>query len=398
MSEHDEDLELAALQRQLDDAFETTRPRSGFEDELWLRMQQSRPAARRIRDALAGFIQAVREVPAVPAASVALILVVALVLGLLLRNVHFGGGGASTSAGVPAFRGADLAAGAFGQLPSPVFDSGTKAVTTGPGVSPPGSAEYAGPGQITWAGNYSGPSAAPVFRYQEPTSATADQFASSLGAVLRGRPAGFLGSYTGSGYTLNVRGTVQSFPPSPASFIFASLAAPPVQAAGASEADVAAIFLAQHNLTPQWSYTVSVDRTGDPVRVVYERQFEIPGFGLAYLVGPTGARYGIEVDISSNRPVSTNGVLPVNLDSAPYGLASPDVAIRTALTAPNAGTVTPPPSVVLTQVELVYVLVPAGSQSYYEPAYLFSGKVQLNGVTYSKHVLAPAVDPSQRKP
>ena len=39
----DEDLELQALQRQLDDAFQTTRPRAAFEDELWLRM---RPAAR----------------------------------------------------------------------------------------------------------------------------------------------------------------------------------------------------------------------------------------------------------------------------------------------------------------------------------------------------------------
>ena len=44
MSEQEDDLELAALQRQLDDAFETTRPRTGFEDELWTRMQAHRPA------------------------------------------------------------------------------------------------------------------------------------------------------------------------------------------------------------------------------------------------------------------------------------------------------------------------------------------------------------------
>ena len=51
MSDQDEDLELAALQRQLDDAFETTRPRAAFEDELWSRMQARRPAGTRLRDA-----------------------------------------------------------------------------------------------------------------------------------------------------------------------------------------------------------------------------------------------------------------------------------------------------------------------------------------------------------
>ena len=46
MSENGQELELQALERQLDDAFETTRPRPGFEDELWLRMQSARPAPR----------------------------------------------------------------------------------------------------------------------------------------------------------------------------------------------------------------------------------------------------------------------------------------------------------------------------------------------------------------
>ena len=51
-----EDLELQALQRQLDDAFETTRPRPGFEDELWTRMQARRPVGTRLRDAWMGLI------------------------------------------------------------------------------------------------------------------------------------------------------------------------------------------------------------------------------------------------------------------------------------------------------------------------------------------------------
>src|ERR1700681_541994 len=77
-----EDLELDALQRQLDDAVETTPPRAGFEDELWTRMQAHRPVASRLRDAWLGLIQSIREVPAVPMAAVAALLVVIIGAGL----------------------------------------------------------------------------------------------------------------------------------------------------------------------------------------------------------------------------------------------------------------------------------------------------------------------------
>jgi hypothetical protein len=46
----------------------------------------------------------------------------------------------------------------------------------------------------------------------------------------------------------------------------------------------------------------------------------------------------------------------------------------------------------------VYVLVPAGDHSFYEPAILFSGSYTVNGQTLVKRVLVPAVDPSQRTP
>src|SRR5438552_4587236 len=98
MSEPEEELELQALQRQLDDAFETTRPRTGFEDELWLRMQASRPARSRFRDALSGFLQGIREVPGVPAGVVAVLLVVVVgVCTVGLRRVGGGGGRARSS-------------------------------------------------------------------------------------------------------------------------------------------------------------------------------------------------------------------------------------------------------------------------------------------------------------
>jgi hypothetical protein len=89
-----EDLELQALQRQLDDAFETTRPRVGFEDELWTRIQARRPASTRLRDAWLGLVQGIRQAPAVPMGAVAVVLVVALGVGVLtLSGFHLAGGG-----------------------------------------------------------------------------------------------------------------------------------------------------------------------------------------------------------------------------------------------------------------------------------------------------------------
>src|SRR6266849_649630 len=95
----DEDLELQALQRRLDDAFQTTRPRAAFEDELWSRIQTRRPIWSRVGDFFAGLFASVREAPRVPAAAVAAFLVVVLGIGLIARSgAHFGGaGGAGTS-------------------------------------------------------------------------------------------------------------------------------------------------------------------------------------------------------------------------------------------------------------------------------------------------------------
>ncbi len=406
MSEPDEELDLQALERLLDDAFETTRPRPEFEDELWTRMQSSRPAPSRLRDAFSAFFQGIREVPAVPAAAIATVLVVAIGVGILALSGL--GRGPSTS---PSTSGASnlsapaagqLYAGSFGRVPTPVFNNGAKSSTSAQPSIPLGAADYPGAVQLTWTGKFDlAISTAPVFRYREPSTNDADQFATALGAVLRERPSGFLGSYQASDYTLKVRGTVQSPPSSPAYFIFSSLSMPPVEAAGASPQDLADIFLAQHSLQPQWGFTVVVDSSSDPVKVRYQRQFQAPGYGAAYLVDGNGSRYGLEVDFSNNRPVLASGLLPVSFDQADYRIVSSDQAIHDALgfsgPAP-AAPASPLPSVQLNQAELVYVLVPAGNHSFYEPAFLFSGKLQVNGQTYTKHILVPAVDPSQRKP
>ena len=151
--------------------------------------------------------------------------------------------------------------------------------SAGVGLTAP---EYAGPAQYVFAGHLAVTAAsAPVFRYQEPSTIAADQFAAALGAALRDRPPGLLGSYSATTYTLTVRGTVQSPASSPAYFILANVSMTEIDAAGAAPQDLASIFLAQHSLAPQWPYTVSVDSAGDPVRVVYERQFDVPGYGPA---------------------------------------------------------------------------------------------------------------------
>jgi len=393
-----DDLELQALQRELDDAFATTRPRQGFDDELWLHIQQSRPAPNRLADALAGLWRGITVVPVVPAAAVATFLVVLIGVGLFaysgLGSMH----GASTGSNGASLSEPNSArlVGNFGRLPSPVFSLGQK---SGGALSPTGAADYAGPAQLTWTGHLDLTiTVAPVFRYQEPSTIIADQFASGLGAVLHGRPSGFLGEYTTSDYTLKVRGTVQSPPSSPAYFIFSNLKMPSVEAAGAGQADIATVFLAEHSLVPEWNYTVAVDDSGDPIKVVYQRQFTVPGNGPTYLVDGNGLRFGLEVDLSNNRPVLASGMLPVSMDSANYPIVSADQAIRSALSTsqPVPVTSTPAPAVQLTQAELVYVLVPAGDHSFFEPAFLFSGTFKVNGQTLTKRVLVAAVDPSQR--
>jgi hypothetical protein len=396
MSERDDDLELQALQRQLDDAFATTRPRRGYEDELWLTIQQQRPVTNRLRDSLAAFWQSVRAVPAAPAAAVASILVVAIGVGIFAAGGGFGRGGSFSSTGAPQLgedtsgrnSGGQLSAGAFGALPVP---DGIKSSGPPPQAVSAPSNEYFGPAQLVWTGQLDfAISSAPVFRYEEPNTAQADQFAGSLGARLVDRQGGNLGYYSTSTYTIAVRGTVQTPPASPAYFI-ASVSIPPVNATGASMQDIATIFLAEHNLLPQWTYTVSVDSSGDPIKVYFERVFTVPGYGDAHVVDPNGARSGLEVDISGRRPVLVVGPLPVNLDTAYYRIVSPAQAINASPSTPSSG-----PTIQLTTAELVYILVPAGDHSFYEPAFLLSGSFQLNGQTMVKHVVVPAIDPSQR--
>ena len=393
-----EDLELEALQRQLDDAFETTRPRPGFEDELWTRMQAQRPAGSRVRDAWWGLIQGIREVPAVPMAAVAAVLVVIIGAGLFAYSGLGRGAGSGTtslSAGQNAPQSDHLSPpGAFGRLPAPAGDKSVGGASTQP-VAP--GAAYAGPLTLTWKGTLTlNLPSAPVFRYQEPSTNTADQFATSLGAILHARPAGYLGSYETTDFNVLVRGTVQSPAREPSFSILPIKPIAPIEAAG-GPADVAVVILAQHSLAPMWPYTPQAVVSGDKATVTLLRQFSVPGYGNANLVDSAGNRYGLEVDLQGNALIRAAGPLPVSLESASYPIISGDEAVRSVLaSAPPAASNPSAPVVTLTTAELVYTLVVAGDHSFYEPAILFSGTFTAGGKTYDKRILVPAVDPSQR--
>jgi hypothetical protein len=412
----DEDLDLLALQRQLDDAFETTRPRRGFEDELWLRMQSRRPFWGRLADGWAGLTGAIRELPTVPTAAVASVLVVIIAAGALTWGALSGGHGAgstatslNSSAGDGKYNAGPAAAparGGFGPVPAPSL--------SGPGSSPtdfgaPDQAStpkavtpanlYFGPASLTWTGKLDVPiTQAPVFRYNEPNDSFANAFATKHNASPQSGPApsGYLGTYAGPGFTISLRGSVRT-PPSEPFYVLTpnpSASTP----AGAGPADVAAKYLQLINLLPTSAYTISIDSGGDSTRVRYLEAFSVPGVTAPYLIDGSGERYGLEVDVSSGRPVRVVGPLPVGLDSADYPIISADQAVSSALVSGAAGpvSITPAPAVQLTSAELVYALVWAGDHSFYEPCFMFSGSFDYNGTKYVKRILVPAVDPSYR--
>jgi hypothetical protein len=382
-----EDLELQALQRLLDDAFETTRPRRGFEDELWLRMQARRPLWTRIRDGLAGLWDGAREAPAVPLAAVAVVLIAVVGVGIL----HAGGLPSFTPtqhtasmAGPGQGTAADKNG---GRLPSPalhpgLIDAAAPGASQGP-VSPAylgaPSNLYFGPAMLTWNGQFPiSQLQAPVYRYVEPTSAQTNAFATSIGA----------------GATVSVRGTVPQLPREP----FFTLTPTGAGAAGGDPQQVATAFLDVHRLLPTWPDQVVVVQAGDVSRVLFERAIDGPVSGPAYVVDWNGERYGVEVDVRNGGVLSLTGPIPIDLTRIDYQLISNSLAAQMAVAAPAAGdaVIRPTPTVALDSIELVYALAVSGGQGFYEPAYLFSGTFQYNGQAYVKRVLVPLVDPSLR--
>jgi hypothetical protein len=408
MSE-EEDLDLLALQRQLDDAFQTTRPRPAFEDELWLRMQSRRPIWSRFREGLAGLIDGMREAPAIPSAAVAIVLIVLVGAGIFtMSGLHFGGAGStSLSAGSATndHSGATVpnAAPEFGTLPAPSLGPG--ASRTAPSVGPAANARlvgsvaaspnpiYFGPATLTWAGHLNvSATTLPVFRYEEPSADAAGQFAASLGAAPAAaspqKAPGVLGTYSGDNFTLVVIGSVAQ-PPQESSFRLNDVKS---ASAGGDPVALATAYLAAHSLIPTWPYQAEVQTFGSTVHVTFLRAFDVPAQGPASLIDGVGDRYGIEVDLAARpAPVLETGPLPLSLASVDYPIITADQAVRSALASSDSSSTR---AVRLTSAELVYALVVAGDHSFYEPAFLFSGTFTDQGITYVKRLLVPAVAPA----
>jgi hypothetical protein len=391
MSE-DEDLELLALQRQLDDAFQTTRPRPDFEDELWLRMQSRRPIWQRIRDGLAGLFVGVRQSPAVPSAAVAVGLIVLLGAGIVTLSRLHPGGGASSATGTA--RGGNAAVAPqdaqFGPVPRPAF--------TQPPLVQGGSVADGGAATLVWAGNLQvSVTALPVYRFAEPTRAQADSFAAKVGAAPSADVAeGGIGVYAGRDFTLVVLASVAQPPREP--YFKVSDSKSTVKSTGDSVA-VATAILAAHHLLPTWPYQTAVQTIGGTaVRVDFLRSFDVPGLSPASLVDSAGNPYGTQVDFAPGTAAAfETGPMPLTIDPATYPIISAAQAIQSlgASSAPSGGSI---PVVRITKAELVYTLVWGGDHSYYEPAYLFSGTFSNNGVPSVKRVLIPAVVPSLLAP
>ncbi len=390
MSKDPEELELEALQRRLDDAFATTRPRRGFEDELWVRMQRRRPIGARLRDFVGGVVGGIREAPAVPAGVAALVLIVALGVGVVGPYLDHASHNTYSSAAGPiaAGGGADRSSVCSGgNVPTPalhpgLFDSQAPVPASGelaPSLAAPAGV-YFGLANLTWAGNFAASTVyAPVVIYAEPKS-------SSQAVTGQFGPE--------EGVTITTRGTVAQLPLEP---VFTLTELNSGVAAGSDPVAAATNFLQAHNALPLWQYSVVVVRSGDVTRVIFQRAFPAQGGQDAYLVDWNGERYGTEVDIVNGRRTA-EGPIPLPLESVQLPLISNDQAVQMAITQPPASTqaLTPIPTVNLDRVELVYALAVSGGNGFYEPAYLFSGTFTYNGQTYTKRVLVPLVVPSLR--
>jgi len=348
------------LQERLDQAFATTRPRRGFEDELWSRIQARRsPWAR--------FLESARRVQLGPAlAGLAVLLVVVVAGGLLLRGAPHAGGGASTAGGLsPQGNGpqavqrggaanADLQS--FGPLPQPLQPS----------------SGYPGPVTVTGAtGSVALPARLPVTRYREWTVAQADAFAASLNARPAGpTPPGALGRYAGKDFTLVLYPTDPAGGTEPRVVITPAPGA--LRAGGSDDAAVVTAvtdYLSRFDVAPGGSAQgPTVTRSGDQVQVRW---------ALSPLRQGWSATLGSDLGIQS-----AEAPLPLSPEVATYA----SVNNQQVYIGSGGG-----PNVVLDSAALTYVVASDGTYGYFEPVIRYSGHFTQGGVTYEKQILVLAV-------
>ena len=179
------DPELEELERRVSAAFAGTRPRRGFEDELWARLERRR--------GLRVGSWRLRAWPALGALAAVLVIGLSILAVPQLTASKSGGGGekSQTSSAVPQpARGpadaagsaggrlhpqqGETAAGSFGRLPAPTLvppAAGAPAVAGQP-------VPYYGPARLTVTAQLPAtPAALPVYRYRQPAPADLDGFA-----------------------------------------------------------------------------------------------------------------------------------------------------------------------------------------------------------------------------
>ena len=367
MTEHEQDPETEALERQLNSAFASVRPRPEFEDELWKRIRDRGGIWLRLREAWAGL----SGTPLVASgAGLAALVLVALIAIVSLRA---GGGGHSGMGGAAPSR-------SSASLPAPALKAG-EGQASAVDAQVPAAIPYYGPADLSWSGSLPTlPTTAPVLSFQPPAPDAVSAFTTQ--AAL------------GDPYVLSVDLTG----PEPRYSIHNGSQAASGPAPSEQDAKRAAdAFLADHHLQPGWPADVVVTRTPKgTVSVSYFRQFRVAGAGPGVEIDEAGNRTGISVVVGPGPEVQqVLGPLPVNAQASDYPLQSPDAIVAAALRAsaatqqPVAGTV---PKVALTRATLVYIAVRPG---YYEPALLFTGSFAVGNQLYEKRVLVPAIDPSR---
>jgi hypothetical protein len=287
---------------------------------------------------------------------------------------------------------------AFGKLPVPSQLQGR------PAAQPAAATDATPEVQFAWKGRLPAiPAGGRVYRYQEPSHADADAFAARLGASRAPGPQDVvLGYYSGPGFRLILLPT-RAGGREPL-FVFTPLGSENPGPAGPTDQvarETATRFLTSHDLPVDQPSELKVQGTpGFPSVVHYYRRFSLDGLStLAPQVDATGSQTGLDVVVKGDGSVfQASGPLPLTLETATYPFRS-SASVEASIpgsNVPASHSRSNLPRVELTRAELVYVVVADGSRSFFEPAWLLSGKYDnRQGLTVDEHVIVPAVDDSQ---
>lgn len=349
----DEDPEL---QRRLDLMFGSARPRPGFEEELWHRIEGRRPWWQRLATVSR---PALRFAPALAG------LLVVVVGGGILLNLR-GGGGSSTGVTSSSYSEGGAQPGrpaAFGRLPAPsggalLPNSAAPAGSAAPALKSTdlaGSA-YGFTGQLPVL-----QPSLPVLRYQEPSP-------SSLAALAQSQKRR-------TGLDVKATGSRAETGEEPRFHLIAVAGSPELPTLQAT----ADAFVLGHGLTPSFPFQVTITPGG--TSVLYARQFAGPS-GPVSQVRSDGTPAGLVLEFRGGAVAAVQGPFDLPLDTSPYPILGPADALAAAgvHSTPVTG-----PQTVLDTARLVYVAVPSSGYGYFQPMLLLSG----SGI----RVMVPLVSP-----